>query len=54
MLILSTFRIPVPAAPCFPISDYWKAGKEILYKRALKNETVTRDQQGILYSNMVI
>ncbi|MCF7642737.1 hypothetical protein [Acinetobacter johnsonii] len=29
-------RIPVPAAPCFPISDYWKAGKEILYKRALK------------------
>lgn len=28
--------IPVPTIPCFPISDYWKAGKEILYKRALK------------------
>lgn len=29
-------NIPVHLPPCFAISDYWKAGKEILYRRALK------------------
>lgn len=28
--------IPVLLPPCFAISDYWKAGKEILYRRAIK------------------
>ncbi len=33
---VDSLNITTPIPPCFAISDYWKAGKEILYRRALK------------------